>query len=287
MLYRAVRTSIGIEDNLEYAVGVGTTPGDRPVQDGAGYADERAASLRRMFPSRPATGSRPFLAPPPVSRPLLSPPPPAPAPVPEPEPAPARRRRGRLAAVAVVLALTGAGAAVAYQLRGSGAPQSPPVEVAKGFPAVTPPTSGTPSSPAAARSTSAKAPVGRRAGSITAYSACAGRAGTSFTATFTDGFVYRHVFVDADGDARTGHRIKDVPGGFGADYMLENGTFHESTGPGWAWRPLTGHNPRTSVSAGAHTWRLGPGHGAVRAVFNGSDGAGTEVYSPIVKIKGC
>jgi len=270
-------------------VGVGTTPGDRPVQDGAGYADERAASLRRMFPSRPAAGPRPFLAPSPVARPLVPPPPPPPAPAPtlSPEPAPARRWRGRLTAVAVVLALAGAGAAAAIRLRDSGEPQPPPVEVAKGFPAVTPPTSGTRPSPAAARSSPAGAAAGRKTGTITAYSACAGRGALSFTATFTNGFAYRHVLIDADGDETTGYRIDEVPGGFGADYMLENETFHRSTGSGWAWRPVNEENPLIAVSGGTHTWRLRPGRDALRAVFNGSDGAGTEVYSPVVTVKPC
>src|SRR5687767_11935740 len=71
-VYRAVRTSMSIEDNGEYEVGAGATPGGGAGDDGTGFADERGASLRRMFPARgagspslrpvPASPGRPGLA---------------------------------------------------------------------------------------------------------------------------------------------------------------------------------------------------------------------------------
>ncbi|MFC6566161.1 hypothetical protein [Actinoplanes utahensis] len=291
-------------------MGVGTTPGDRPVEDGAGYADERAASLRRMFPSRPG-GSRPFralppesrpslapspeprlfpapspeprpfLAPPPASRPLPSPPPPPPLPASPPAPP---RRRGRYLAFALVVVLAAVGAAVALRLRAPG-PAEPPVEVAKGFPAVTRPSIGRPSAPPPSRGAGSSA--NRPAGTITGYSACSTAYAVTFKATFSDGFVYRHVFIDTDGDASTGYRIEGIAGGFGADYLLENDTFLKSTGANWAWEPIERGTPLISDTGGTHIWKVRPDHGGVRAVFNGSDGGTTETFSPIVPVKKC
>ncbi|SDS88922.1 hypothetical protein SAMN04489716_1897 [Actinoplanes derwentensis] len=269
------------------------------MADGTGKANQRAESLRRMFPQRP---------PEPITPPL---------PVEEPKPEP--RRRWPIAVAAVAL-LGVAGVAGALSLREPGEASLPPVQIGQGFPPVAPPSfdvtppvpvaSATPPSlspaasapdasgyapqratrpatvPGAGPITATKATV-PDAGPITAYSACAVGKSVLFRATFADGFDYHHVFIDTDGDAATGYQITEVEGGFGADYLLENEFFYKSTGPGWDWREMDGESPLQVRSRDGYLWRLRADYGGVRAVFNGSDDADPEIFTAVTPVRSC
>lgn len=219
------------------------------------------------------------------------------------------RRRTRWIALAVggVLALA---VAAAFSLVPD-EPPAPGVQVAEGFPAVLPPSfDGPPTAPSPAaslspsparkpgRSASPAASGGPAATSpplakapgepIAAYSACSAQGAVTFTATYTQSFAYRHVFIDRDTKASTGYQVPELAGGFGADYMIENDVLYESTGADWSWQEVEGVSPLQSVSGGAYRWRLKPAHGSGRVVFNGSDGDSTdERYTSVVTVKAC
>lgn len=198
------------------------------------------------------------------------------------------RRRRRWPIVTGVIALLGAaGVAGALSLREPGEAGAPPARIAEGFPPVAPPSFDGPSaSPSTVRSAApkrAEAP----GEPITAFSACSTGRVVTFKATFAERFDYHHVFIDADGDASTGYLVDEIEGGFGADYMLENELFYESTGTGWDWREVDGVSPLIAGSGRAHRWQLRPDHAGVRAVFNASRGAGTEIFTPVVPVRDC
>ncbi|MFC7532015.1 hypothetical protein [Actinoplanes sp. GCM10030250] len=289
-------------------MGVDAAHGGRPADEGAEFADQRAASLRRMFPHR----QPPVIAVPPVATPQ----PVRPEPSPE---VPARRRRrwwipvvagvtlglvaaGSVVAFRVVQARTGAGPAVAGQL-----PEGFPVVVAPSFEATPsaavpvvaspPPSEPAPEEPSGAgvvsRSagplpvhTGATKATTTRKGPITAYSACSTSTAVTFAATFTETFSWHHVFVDSDGDKKTGYQIPEVAGGLGAEYMIEDGFLYESTGTDWAWREIDGVSPLLSRSGGEFRWQVLPSYGGVRVTFNGSQGE-KDVFTPAVRVKPC
>ncbi|GAA1641584.1 hypothetical protein [Actinoplanes couchii] len=216
----------------------------------------------------------------------------------------------------VVALLAVAGVAGAFSLRKPGEAGVPQVQIGQSFPAVLPPSfdvvapDPAPSAPRESkapsltarptqsrvasertpqRSTKTAAPTatGRADGPITAFSACSDGRSVIFAATFAEGFEYHHVFIDADGDASTGYKIDEVTGGFGADYLLENEYFYKSTGRDWAWREMDGASPLQSSSGGTYRWKLRADYAGVRAVFNGSDGADTEIFSATTPVATC
>jgi hypothetical protein len=170
------------------------------------------------------------------------------------------------------------------------------VEVAEGFPPVPPPSFDGPApSPSAAPSLSPsssrkppRSPGTLSARAITDYSACSTTATVTFTATYTESFDYRHIYIDTDTNAATGYQVAEVAGGFGADYMIENDLLYVSTGADWSWREITGVSPLLSVTGGTYRWRVEPAYASGRIVFNGSDGERTEEkYTPVVNVQDC
>lgn len=237
--------------------------------DPAGFADQRAESLRRMFPNRiPAT--------------IAIPAPPAP---PRVEEAP-RKRRGLMLAAGMVVLLAAA-AVVAVRITRDDRPAIP-APVAESFPVVLPPTFlPEPSTPAGAPAPTEETPAEEaptEKAPITGYSACATPTSVTFTATFTTKYEYRHVFIDNDNDAATGYEFSD---GFGADYMIENDVLYKSAGRDWAWREVPGASPLVSVTGGTYRWRVRPGFGGPRVVFNAATEAGAELSSPVVPLRKC
>jgi len=283
-------------------VDTGATQGDGPTERGATFAGERAASLRRMFPS----GQRP-----------VTPSAPTPALVAEPVLAPVERRPRRWWLVAATGVVAAAG--VAAGLRYAGAWPGHPATTVAGRPpaaALTPVASqppgsgsgpadpprgsaGAPSSPASTKPVTATTgpavpPPGTAepgdGGAITGYGACETGARASFKATFTVSFTWRHVFIDSDGDGSTGYLVPSVHGGLGADYMIENGALYRSTGESWSWSAVKGSGLRTGRSGRTYTWRvplttLGA-RGGLAVIFNGS-GGGPDAYTPVVPAGAC
>jgi hypothetical protein len=267
-------------------VGVDGAPGD--------VAGQRASSLRRMFPQRPSAAPAAAA--------------PAPPPAPESRPAvPVRSGRKRLWWVlAAGITLVAVAGGVIHRVAGdSGQPAGPSVPVAEGFPPVLPPSFERPSAspapgsrfrsvfPPARRSKKPGAAVPERtaaeaAGLITAFAACSGPAGVTFTATFSEQAGYRHVFIDSDTNPATGFDVLEIEGGFGADYMIENDLLYMSTGTRWSWQEVEGVRPFVSATGGTHRWQLDVIHGSGRVVFNASDGETTEErYTPVVTVTPC
>jgi hypothetical protein len=106
--------------------------------------------------------------------------------------------------------------------------------------------------------------------------------------TFNVTFSWRHAFLDVDGDTHTGYRLDEVPGGLGADYMVENGVLYRSTGSDWSWSKagVVGQQ----LSGGTHRWHVplvmigSPGGLAV--VFNGSGGS-PDASTPVRTAGAC
>ncbi|BEL03596.1 hypothetical protein Q0Z83_017870 [Actinoplanes sichuanensis] len=214
----------------------------------------------------------------------------------------APRSKWPLAVAGGVLALVVAVLAVVYRavVGDTGAPQFAPVEVAEGFPPVLPPSFDGPSaaattavprpaklSPSSVRK-SAPPSTATPGKPISDYSACSNGRTVVFTATFAEEFGYRHVFIDTDGDPKTGYAVLEIPAGFGADYMIENDVLYRSTGADWSWAEVEGIKPLAGVTGGSYRWQLQPGYGVGDVVFNGSDGETTEErFTPVVPVRGC
>ncbi|MBB2946816.1 hypothetical protein FB565_006584 [Actinoplanes lutulentus] len=188
-----------------------------------------------------------------------------------------RERTGRHLAAAIALALTVSGCAGA----GAGAQAEATNDaVGKGFPIVTPPAA---ESPSPTPSSSVPAATAKP---IVKYSACSSGGTVTFTATYQDDFEFHHVFIDTDGDHRTGYTGVDVAGDFGADIMIENDLLFRSNGTEWSWVEVKAKSPLLSRSGDTYRWRLKAAQGRGRVVFNGDDGT-TEVTTPVVTLKEC
>ena len=284
---------------------VGATEGG---ESGAGaVADERAASLRRMFPASLRT-------PPPSAGPS-SPASSGPVLGPGPDGAePPNRHAGRrwIAGAAAVLTLGAVAGLIAFRLAGDHPiPTIGPAAPATGEPEglalsagprpgrsatnAGPPVSATAPAPTATtpdgpRVTTSATATNRASGPITAYSACMSDGTAQFVATFA-AFSWRHAFIDTDDDGGTGYRVPEVSGGLGADYMIENGTLYRSNGSIWSWSEVKDVSPLVSAAGGAYRWRvpvsaLDSPHGRLRVVFNGSGGS-ADAYTPVVETGTC
>ncbi|MEV6303153.1 hypothetical protein AB0M02_27335 [Actinoplanes sp. NPDC051861] len=282
-------------------MGVDAAHEGRPAEDGEEFADQRAASLRRMFPQR-----RPSVIA--SSSPVHSSPAPSPTPSPAPAPGVPGRRRRRwlpvLAGVVSVLVLAGLAASFPFPELGFGRNSAAADKAAEGFPIVEPPSfestapssasSGSPSGPSSPASAPAAGPAPSRTatvagpapeGPITDYTACAARTTATFAATFNETFSYHHVFIDADGDATTGYRIPEVTGGLGADWMIEDDVLYRSTGPEWAWQEVDA-TPLLTRSGNEFRWRVRPEYAGVRVTFSGSQDD-ADVFTPAVRVRPC
>ncbi|MEV0900463.1 hypothetical protein [Actinoplanes sp. NPDC049802] len=244
---------------------MGVDAQNRPDDEGARFADQRAASLRRMFPHHPA------------AMPATSPPP-APAPPRSPV-AGSRRRRVWPAVAGGVILLAAAGVVAALRVTGGGFFEVPAegAPVAASLAVARPPS--LPASPG-------PGPAGL---TVTGYSACSTGGSVAFKATFSGSSRFRQVFIDADRDTETGYRIPQA-GGFGADYLIENDRLYRSADPGgWSWRPVKGADPLVSVTGGSYRWVVEARYGGVRVVFTESDGADSADarYTPVVRVAAC
>jgi hypothetical protein len=145
--------------------------------------------------------------------------------------------------------------------------------------------------PAASGPAAQTSPPGAAAGTITGYSACVTSTTAYFTATFTVEFNWHHVFINSDGNTRTGYLDPDGPGGLGADYMVENHAPYRSTGSDWSWTPVSSVDPLLSTSGGTYRWQvplsaLGSPARPLSAVFNGS-GAHPDAFTPALTPGAC
>jgi hypothetical protein len=230
----------------------------------------------------------------------------------EPESGTGRRRWGLMVAGGVLVAVA-AGAVVALQVFRAGGPLTG-VPGTESLPAVLPPTftpeSAVPGSvgavaPALSRaslsasaspgsrpgnvggtlggSLGATSPAAPKTGPITAYSACTAGNAVNFTATFTTAYEFRHVFIDADGDASTGYQVGEI----GADYMIENDALYRATKKDWSWKAIKGAKPLLSESGGTYRWQVQPGFGGPRVVFNAATAGGADVSTGVVPVTGC
>ncbi|WP_433831552.1 hypothetical protein ACQP2E_13810 [Actinoplanes sp. CA-015351] len=190
-------------------------------------------------------------------------------------------RTGRHLAAAGVLALALTVSGCAGPGLGAGAqPDATSDVVGKGFPIVTPPAAESPSpTPSSSASAATVKPIVK-------YSACSAGGTVTFTATYQDDYEFHHVFIDTDGDHRTGYAGVDVPGEFGADIMIENDLLFRSNGTEWSWVEVKGTSPLLSRSGDTYRWRLKSAQGRGRVVFNGDDRT-TEVTTPVVPLKEC
>ncbi|MEU4695130.1 hypothetical protein [Actinoplanes sp. NPDC023714] len=154
-------------------------------------------------------------------------------------------------------------------------------------PSATPGAVGAPSrSDAAVTRPAAEAPSPSPA-VISGYSACSEKGGVALTATFADGYDYRHVFLDTDGDPSTGYRVDGVAGGFGAEYMIEDDGLFKSSGADWSWKEVGGGGPLVSEDAGTYRWRVKPAYAGDEVVFGAATDGGDEVTSPVVPVEAC
>ncbi|BCY08302.1 hypothetical protein [Actinoplanes sp. L3-i22] len=81
--------------------------------------------------------------------------------------------------------------------------------------------------------------------------------------------------------------MEDVAGGLGADYLIENDLLYKSTGKDWAWQAITGANPLVSSSGKVYRWRVRPGLGGRRVLFDAATANGAEVGSAVIPVKRC
>lgn len=264
-------------------------------ESGAGaFADERAASLRRMFPV--PRGTAPTSADPsPNPSPIGSSGPPPARTGPDLGSAPDVRHAARwwiagAVAVLTVGAIAGfvvfrpadgqplpavgpadppAGGPEALAVGISASPRPGPSSAAGGPPvSVTPPSPTPPSptatTPAGARATTSAARATATAGNatklaggpITTYSACTSGGSAQFSATFAVSYSWRHAFIDTDDDTGTGYHMPEVSGGLGADYMIENDALYRSEGSDWSWKQVENVSPLVSAAGGAYRWRV-------------------------------
>ncbi|WP_433258845.1 fibronectin type III domain-containing protein [Streptosporangium sp. CA-135522] len=96
------------------------------------------------------------------------------------------------------------------------------------------------------------------------------------------------VFIDTDDNPATGYTVPVPGGGVGADYMIQNGSLHRSTGTGWGWTTVSGMSPLISSSGGLYQWSVPTsaftGAGTThKVVFNGT-GTSPEVYSAVLAV---
>jgi hypothetical protein len=207
-----------------------------------------------------------------------------------------------------VLTVLAAGAVGAFQVfrADHGGPAIVGGPEHESFPPVLPPTftpesvapsSAQPVPPAPARAsgsasatpgpTSGSAVAAQKTGPITGYSACAAGKAVTFTATFTTTYEFRHVFIDADADAATGHQAGEVAGGFGADYMIENDALYRASKADGSWQQVKGASPLLSASGGTYRWQVRSNYGGRRVVFNAVTGSGAEVSTGVVPVNEC
>ena len=174
---------------------------------------------------------------------------------------------------------------------------APTVSASPAAPTTRATAAGAAAPPTPARSTASQvaavpaAKSSTQSGPITGYTACATASTAQFAATFTVSYSWHHVFINSDADAATGYRVPKVRNGFGADFMMENGTLYRSTGSAWGWTALGGSSPLLSSAGGTYRWRvplnaLGTPDEPLVVVFNGS-GTSTEANSPVLTTGGC
>ncbi|MER6953045.1 hypothetical protein [Streptomyces sp. NPDC000618] len=123
-------------------------------------------------------------------------------------------------------------------------------------------------------------------GPLTDYSACVSSGTVTFKVTFHSAKPFYHVFIDTDGNTRTGYQLPyPSPSALGADYMIENGGLFRSRSTDWSWTETSAHPTRT-VSGGTQTWvlplsKIGSPSRTQRVEFHaGSDYTAVITFNP-------
>ncbi|MGW0945092.1 hypothetical protein ACWD4O_21425 [Streptomyces sp. NPDC002623] len=123
-------------------------------------------------------------------------------------------------------------------------------------------------------------------GPLTDYSACVSSGTVTFKVTFRSAKPFYHVFIDTDGNTKTGYQLPyPSPSALGADYMIENGGLFRSRSADWSWTE-TSARPTRTVSGGTQTWvlplsKIGSPSRTQRVEFHaGSDYTAVITFNP-------